>query len=128
MALIPCSTCDRHVRPGDSSCPFCGAAMLRAAPLRSGLAAMTLAIPLAMASCRAQTKYGGPPPPEPAPVEQTTAADPNQDSTAPEPEPEPETTSSAEEAGPEDDGRLDKPMYGAPPPRPDEEPEPSPGG
>lgn len=121
MALIPCSSCDRHVRPGDSACPFCGAAMLRPAPLRSGLAAMTLAIPLAMASCRAKTKYGGPPPPETAPVEQTTAADPNQDSTAP----EPATTSGAEADTDDGSERLEAPMYGTPP-EPGDRPEPSP--
>ena len=44
MALIPCPTCKRHLRPTDRvACPFCGA--------RAGLVGVAAAVGIALSGC-----------------------------------------------------------------------------
>jgi hypothetical protein len=66
MNLVVCGACQRHVKRGDSVCPFCGkslTALLRPAPA----GALALGIAVAMASCgngndaSFATAYGPPP-------------------------------------------------------------------
>jgi hypothetical protein len=54
MALIPCSSCRRHVREGASTCPFCAAK----------LAAVAAAAALALAGCGGKAQPQAEPPPD----------------------------------------------------------------
>ncbi|MBK8235977.1 MAG: hypothetical protein KBB21_35535 [Nannocystaceae bacterium] len=65
MKLVPCERCGRHLRGGESTCPFC-----RAPRTRSILALVAMSSSLA---CAMATKYGAPPntqPPDADPASQ----------------------------------------------------------
>ncbi len=56
MPLIPCPTCQRHVRSEDKACPFCGAR-----PPVGGFAAIAAAAALALAGCGGKSPPAEPP-------------------------------------------------------------------
>ena len=60
MALVVCSQCRRHVKRGESVCPFCGAPQSAPGGLRRGLgAAVFLGAGLAVGGCGSGTDLGG---------------------------------------------------------------------
>jgi len=78
MALIPCPSCQRHLRADASECPFCGQDRATSSPpapmARAGWAgAAALGLAVFAAGCPAQPRpkpaYGAPPaPPSQAPL------------------------------------------------------------
>jgi hypothetical protein len=108
-ALVPCPTCQRHVRASDACCPFCGCGpSSKAKPL----AAAALAAGLALSGCPnllpayggPAAVYGGPPAKNVGPTSSAT-------STAP-------TTSTS--PAPVDTSSMPAPAYGAPPSKGDD--------
>ena len=87
MALIPCPSCDRHIRD-DVRCPFCHA------PRAGVLAATVLAV--GAASCGGAKKPADSTPPPAATVDAGTEADAPAAATKP----------------PDDDGSHVRPLYG----------------
>lgn len=64
--LLPCSSCDRHVRLGEASCPFCGAPVPTEAPApRVPLARLGRAATLAFATSVAAAGCGDTHSPQP---------------------------------------------------------------
>ncbi|MDP3275634.1 MAG: zinc ribbon domain-containing protein [Deltaproteobacteria bacterium] len=59
IALVPCSSCGRHVRSSDSACPFCGTALTHVTPVSATTpgarlgrnATFVFATTLALAAC-----------------------------------------------------------------------------
>ncbi|MBI2388408.1 MAG: hypothetical protein HYV09_02215 [Deltaproteobacteria bacterium] len=64
MTLLLCPTCQRHVKPRDPRCPFCGTAMQSTAPFVPS-AAVVLGLGIALAGCGSSI--------EPSPVTDATA-------------------------------------------------------
>lgn len=73
VSLIPCPSCQRHLRSEAEECPFCGASRAGPSPSRAGWAG-TAALGLAVfaAGCPAQPRpkpaYGAPPAPPQSPL------------------------------------------------------------
>lgn len=115
--LLLCDACSRHVRAGESSCPFCAAPIraLVAAPVREPDAtvrysrAKLCALAAALAACNAARpapaytpNTGAPLAPEPSP---TVATVPPEDAKAPDVVVEPMRMPEV----------LPRPLYGSPP-------------
>lgn len=129
MSLVPCPSCQRHVKSEENACPFCEAAMPTKVAVASRAygvrAAMLFGAGVAVIGCgpRAQAAmYGGPPPP-PASASATsssTSAVPEAPVAAygaPAPEnlmPEVKDAGTPIDAG---SHRMTAPMYGGPPKR-----------
>jgi hypothetical protein len=58
MALVICGVCQRHVKPAESVCPFCGASVPTGFRPPPG-GALLLGMGLAMASCSADSSLAG---------------------------------------------------------------------
>jgi hypothetical protein len=103
--LAPCPGCDRHVRPGDPSCPFCGASTIalvappRRPSLRAGRLATVAGVVLIGTACGSSSTAE----PEPQAQEPQTSGD----------QPPPAEEPVAEE--PVDDPGSQVEMYGGPP-------------
>lgn len=123
MRLLPCSSCERHVRILDVTCPFCGAELgTRAAPplpntsRMSRGARLALGAAIAIAGCGGSGQSTEPPPQPTAPAEPTAEPPDDGGDVVAEygaPAPPPEAQPSAE---PEQDQGGMAPKYGAPPP------------
>lgn len=126
--LVPCPSCQRHVRSTEEACPFCksktggrAAAGFLAATLGAALAT---GCPSGPPPNRAVAEYGAPPPPQPTatPNPAATPAQTPDMSVAP---PDPDDMRGAAEYGAPppratpipDDRERAVPKYGAPPPR-----------
>ncbi|MEZ4224381.1 MAG: hypothetical protein R3B13_25755 [Polyangiaceae bacterium] len=131
VRLVPCPSCERHLRVDESSCPFCATAVSfpHAPPdavrwsdtrlSRSARVALGAAMVTALDGCASAPKRGGPPPPptagEPVEITEPEPTDPNQ----PDPEAPPDAGAVAPlygEPGPPPDEGTMRPKYGAPPP------------
>lgn len=73
MALVLCSSCNRHVRSASDACPFCGATVApaevevsRGRLSRAAMVFGAMAVSVGAAACSKETvaqPYGAPPPP-----------------------------------------------------------------
>ncbi|MFO0739546.1 MAG: hypothetical protein U0270_26845 [Labilithrix sp.] len=118
MALVPCDGCRRHVRSGDSACPFCKA--VRGATT----VAVTAVAALAIAGCDTfspGSKYGGPPGYSYSPPDAQTPVTTDVPEAGGSPSATPSTTASSPRLTdpPSDAGHVVAPVskYGGPPRR-----------
>ena len=82
-AFVACGGCARHVKSGDTACPFCGAAMAPATAVvfgedahARGLTAQRATFAVALAAAAGLSLgacYGGPPHPRPYDPQATTS-------------------------------------------------------
>lgn len=121
MTLLLCPTCQRHVKPRDPRCPFCGSAMQSTAPFVPS-AAVVLGLGIALAGCGSSV--------EPAPVTDAATDVTADNGPAPAYGPPPDTgAADTRDVGPiaaygppppEDTGAIEEdsgiaPAYGPPP-------------
>lgn len=123
--LVVCSTCQRHVREGEASCPFCKRALvaLDVAPAPKPLrVAFAIAAATAAMGCGKTSEpaavYGGPPvemtDAAPAPTETVSPPAPAYGLPPPVVTEDAGTTSTTRDAGSPTRNTV-RPLYGAPP-------------
>lgn len=135
MSLVLCASCDRHRRPTDALCPFCGESALLPDPPRTLVdtskatrAALTfggLALAASLGGCPAQNAvYGGPPesytpatPTPPVPAASDASIGPPSPSNNPVGPPAPTSSEIGPKPAPKPPATLmgPAPAYGAPP-------------